>query len=161
MTNLPCTRACLATVVGGCRIPAFLGREPRPPPPRSGNSVNLRWLLLNADKSLGLLGISYAIPPFRRDWLKRLLAPCRFIPRCFRPVVWKCFTTSSHRRGVLLILGVRIVKGRSRRTRGDSFALLEREKLNILERDEPLDALTKIYNSRWTCTHPLKSCFNR
>lgn len=121
MTNLPCTRACLAIVVGGCRIPAFLGRgrEPRPPPPRSGNSVNLRWLLLNADKSLGWLVFPtrFLAPPFRRDWLKRLLAPCRFIRVVSAPLFENALRTSSLRlrRRVLLILGVRIIKGRSRR----------------------------------------------
>lgn len=71
MTNLPTLYQDLATVVGGWRSSAEAEAEAelRPPPPRSGNSVNLRWLLLKRgprDKSLGWR-ISYAIPPLLRS----------------------------------------------------------------------------------------------
>lgn len=98
MTNLPCTR--ISPSLSGMPdtdVPTLW--PPFGPPPRSGNSVNLRWLLLNAtlDKSLVpwlpqlLLRLCSS---FRGDQLKRLLASCpAFVSYALFPSEWRWFTT--------------------------------------------------------------------
>lgn len=151
-TYLPTLYQDLATVVGGMADtgvprPSFvrLRRDP-------GNSVNLRWLLLKRvlrDKSprLAYFLRDSSAPP--RDLFETIT--CRaFVWYASVSVLLKMLYSAillHVAAGVLLILGVRIVKGALSFISSLSRFLRRREKIEYFR---ACPTLTKIYNSRWT-----------
>lgn len=160
----------LATVVEGMADTGVPRPRPRPSLVRlrrdPGNSVNLRWLLLKRglrDKSLGWR-ISYAIPPFSAQglvWNDYLRGVARsFDTRCFRSVenaLWR--HPGSLRRCNQSFINP--WSANCERCAISSPRFLRRSKREKIEYFRARPTLTKIYNSRWTCTRVQLVNFHR